>query len=81
MSKRSIYGLVGDNGSEKSTLLKLLAGHSFVTEGEIRLFGKYGEKELENSRKKIGCMKEQPGFFSNLTVEQTLKYYCIQKGN
>lgn len=76
----SIYGLVGDNGAGKSTLLKLLAGHNFVTEGEIRLFGKYEENELESSRKKIGCMIEQPGFFPNMTVEQTLKYYCIQKG-
>ncbi len=80
VKRGSIYGLVGDNGAGKSTLLKLLAGHIYATEGEIQLFGKYEEKELEHSRKKIGCMIEQPGFFPNMTVEQTLKYYCIQKG-
>ena len=80
VKRGSIYGLVGDNGSGKSTLLKLLAGHSYATEGEIQIFGKYGEKELECTRKKIGCMIEQPGFFPNMTVEQILKYYCIQKG-
>lgn len=80
VKKGSIYGLVGDNGAGKSTLLKLLAGHSYATEGEIQLFGKYGEKDLESARKKIGFMIEQTGFFPNITVEQTLKYYCIQKG-
>lgn len=78
--KGSIYGLVGDNGSGKSTLLKLIAGHNFLSSGEIRLWGKFNEKELQNSRKKIGFMIERPGFFPNLTVEQTLKYYSIQKG-
>ncbi|WP_040210220.1 ABC transporter ATP-binding protein [Clostridium polynesiense] len=80
VKRGSIYGLVGDNGAGKSTLLKLLAGHIYPTEGEVQLFGKYEEKDLEHSRKKIGCMVEQPGFFPNMTVEQMLKYYCIQKG-
>lgn len=80
VKRGSIYGLVGDNGAGKSTLLKLLAGHSYATEGEIQLFGKHGEKELESNRKKIGFMIEQSGFFPNMTVEQTLKYYSIQKG-
>lgn len=78
--KGCIYGLVGDNGAGKSTLLKLLAGQCFATEGDIFLLGQQGEKGLLQARKHTGCMIERPAFFPNMTVEQTLNYYCIQKG-
>lgn len=78
--KGCIYGLVGDNGAGKSTLLKLLSGQSHATFGEVYLLGKSGTKSLEDTRRHIGCMIEYPGFFPNMTVEQTLAYYCIQKG-
>ena len=78
--KGSIYGLIGDNGAGKSTFLKLLAGHIFPTSGEIRLFGQNEEKELLRCRRQTGIMIEQPGFFPNMTVENTLEYYRIQKG-
>ena len=80
VKKGSIYGLIGDNGAGKTTLLKLLTGLLFPTEGELSLLGKSGQAELENARKSIGSMIEQPGFFPNLTVEQNLNYYSIQKG-
>lgn len=76
----SIYGLIGDNGAGKSTFLKLLAGHIFPTSGEVRLFGRFGEKELQRCRRQTGVMVEQPGLFPNMTVEKTLEYYRIQKG-
>ena len=78
--KGSIYGLIGDNGAGKSTFLKLLAGHIFPTSGEIRLFDQYEEKELLRCRRQTGIMIEQPRFFPNMTVENTLEYYRIQKG-
>jgi len=80
IQKGCIYGLIGDNGAGKSTLLKAIAGHIFLTSGEVELWGKCEEKELENLRKRMGCMVEQPGLFPQMTVEQVLKYYCIQKG-
>ena len=75
-----ILGLVGDNGSGKSTFLKLLAGQVFPTEGEVRLFGAGTERELARQRRRVGTMIEAPGFYPQLTVERNLEYYRIQKG-
>ena len=75
-----ILGMVGDNGSGKSTFLKLLAGQVFPTEGEVRLFGASTERELARQRRRGGTMIEAPGFYPQLTVERNLEYYRIQKG-
>lgn len=75
-----IYGLIGDNGAGKSTLLKILSGLSFATKGEVLLWGCHEEGKLNRMRRRLGCIVEQPGLFPGLTAEQTLNYYCIQKG-
>lgn len=75
-----IYGLIGDNGAGKTTLLKTLAGHIWPLEGEVRLFGQGGEKKLEQCRRQIGSMIEEPGFFPYLSVEKNIEYWRILKG-
>lgn len=80
IKRGEIYGLVGDNGAGKSTMLKLLAGHIYPTEGEVALFGKTGEKELERCRPQIGFMIEHPGFFPYLSMEKNLEYCRLLKG-
>lgn len=75
-----IYGLIGDNGAGKTTLLKALAGHIWPDKGEISLFNRQGEGNLEQCRKQIGVMIEEPGFFPYLSVEKNMEYYRIQKG-
>ena len=36
----SIYGFIGENGSGKSTTMKLICGHLVPDSGEIKLFGR-----------------------------------------
>lgn len=80
VKRGDIYGLIGDNGAGKTTFLKLLTGQIYTSGGELKLFGAYSEKELEQNRKRTGAIVESPGFYPKLTVEKNLEYYRIQKG-
>ena len=79
IKKGDIYGLIGRNGAGKTTLMKTVTTLTEKTEGSFQLFENTSQ-ELIESKRRIGCLIENPAFFANLTVVQNLKYYAIQKG-
>lgn len=80
VQRGDIYGLIGDNGAGKTTFLKILAGHIFWDEGEVTLFGEHMPEKMSEQRKRTGVIIEEPGFYPQLTIEQNMEYYRIQKG-
>lgn len=80
VDRGDIYGLIGDNGAGKTTFLKLLCGQIYPDSGELSLLGASNEREREKVRQRTGAIVEHPGFYQNLTVEQNLEYYRIQRG-
>ena len=77
--REDICGLIGRNGAGKTTMMKIVTGLTDQTEGEYSIFGKSGIS-AESERRRIGCLIENPAFFSGLTAYQNLRYYCYQKG-
>ena len=75
-----IYGLVGKNGAGKTTLLRMITGQAFATEGGVTLFGETTPEGLSRGRRRIGSIIEIPSFYNNLTAEQNLEYYRLQRG-
>lgn len=80
IKRGKIYGFIGQNGAGKTTLLRLVTGLAFPTSGELYLWGKTGNKELQEQRKRIGCMIETPALFPNLTAYQNMEVQRIQRG-
>lgn len=75
-----IYGLIGQNGAGKTTFMRLAAGLSFPTGGSISLFGRKGEKDLLEERKRIGCLIEHPGIIGNMNAKENLRVRRVLKG-
>jgi len=68
-----IFGLLGPNGSGKTTTLKLLLGLIFPTSGEALVFGRPATDVAKNER--IGYLPEESYLYKFLDAEETLDFY------
>src|SRR5207302_2985820 len=68
-----IFGLLGPNGSGKTTTIKLLLGLLFPTEGDALVFGQPAVDVKKNER--IGYLPEESYLYRFLNAEETLDFY------
>jgi ABC-2 type transport system ATP-binding protein len=68
-----IFGLLGPNGSGKTTTMKLLLGLIFPTSGEAFVFGREATDVTKNER--IGYLPEESYLYKFLDAEETLDFY------
>ena len=80
LQKGKIYGFIGQNGAGKTTFLRMVTGLAFPTSGELSLWGKTGEKDLQEQRKRIGCIIEGPALYPGMTAYQNLEVQRLQRG-
>lgn len=80
IEKGQIYGLIGLNGSGKSTFMRIVCGLISAVNGHIELFGQSGEKALQKQRSKIGQSIETPALYPDLTAVQNLEIQRIIGG-
>jgi ABC-2 type transport system ATP-binding protein len=68
-----IFGLLGPNGSGKTTTIKLLLGLLFPTDGDALVFGQPASDVRKNER--IGYLPEESYLYKFLNAEETLDFY------
>src|SRR5947199_7931732 len=68
-----IFGLLGPNGSGKTTTIKLLLGLLFPTEGDALIFNEPTTNVAKNER--IGYLPEESYLYKFLNAEETLHFY------
>ena len=81
ISRGDIYGFVGENGSGKTTIIRLITGLIFPSSGYFELFGaKNTSAEIGAARRKLGAIVESPSIYMNMSAYDNLKLQCALLG-
>ena len=74
VEKGDVYGFVGENGSGKTTVIRLITGLIFPTEGGVSLFGTSDKSaDIINARKRVGAIVETPSIYLNMSAKTNLQ--------
>ena len=77
----SIYGFVGENGSGKTTIMRLLTGLAEPTSGTYELFGlKNNDPRIYEKRKNISAIVEKTSLEPTFTAKENIRYFELYTG-
>ena len=78
IERGDIYGFVGENGSGKTTVIRLITGLIFPHSGSFKLFGvENTDSEIGKARARIGAIVESPSIYLNMSAYDNLKQQCL----
>lgn len=75
----SIYGLLGENGAGKSSLVRLLTGLLKPQSGEVHLLGQTLAQARPTTFQEIGLVLEHPRLYPNLTAREYLQVFATYR--
>ncbi|MFD4703951.1 ABC transporter ATP-binding protein [Gottfriedia sp. NPDC058432] len=74
--KGEVLGLLGPNGSGKTTTMRMIVGLMSITSGEIYIQGNSIKENFKESIKHIGAMIETPAFYPFYSGYKNLMYFA-----
>jgi ABC-2 type transport system ATP-binding protein len=76
IARGELFGLLGENGAGKSTILRLLSGLVTADSGKISIAGIDARTRSQRARAQVGlCTGEERSFYFRLTARQNLEYF------
>lgn len=71
-----ILGLLGPNGSGKTTFIHCALSLLSFDKGEIKLFGQQMSSDAYDIKRRIGVVPQEVSLFDTLTVQENIDYFC-----
>ena len=71
-----VFGLLGPNGSGKTTTINCLLSLLAFDKGDIEVFGKKMSPTAYDIKKEIGVIMQNVAVYEELTVSENIDYFC-----
>ncbi len=75
-----VFGMLGPNGSGKTTTILMILGLTEPTEGEVRVLGLDPARQPLSVKARVGYIPDQVGFYDDLTAVENLMYTAKLNG-
>jgi ABC-2 type transport system ATP-binding protein len=76
IKRGEVLGFLGPNGAGKSTTMNIITGYIGATEGTVKIDGFDILQQPKKAKMKIGYLPEQAPLYTDMTVEEYLKFLC-----